>query len=613
MTTGSRSDNLVDHRIDAANREVERGFLRCATCGFENFTRAHECALCAAPCVDTAELGESAEALLMQTFLNPQRELTPQQQRARKRKEWTRKLDLQGRMFWYRSAVDNNRDGGLFPGYTVRFHAQAPLATPKPREGNAGVDATTEPVLTEVPDEIESISERASHHSDNSGHEQDASVSEQQLAVDTSMFAVELELVDAQHSNPAQFAFGDVLDTPLDETKRMLTLASEAFPSKFAGFVASAAALPVSSTLRHAKLSLHREYLLEESMELVSCIPTEHVRVPMRIEFLDESGVDAGGIHREWFTALNELLMSPERGLFKCTNRREQTYYINANSAHDLGDDHLLYFYATGRLVGRALLDGAVMSASFSAPLLKLILGMPVSFSDLEYYDAELHRSLVWLIENDGVDALGLDFSVTDRVGDNDVAVVDLVPRGRDIAVTDENKYEYLDLRFRYVLVESVALQLAALVRGVYEVIPPRLLMLFDYEELHFLLCGTNEIDVDDWERHTRTSLNLQDNKRVLQWFWEAVREMSSARRRRLLQFATGCSRVPLVGFKGLTSYDGRLCPFTLKGVTFETEGYVRSHACFNMLELPLFKSKRELRAVLDATLEDDVYGFTIV
>ncbi|KAJ0404709.1 hypothetical protein P43SY_006279 [Pythium insidiosum] len=318
----------------------------------------------------------------------------------------------------------------------------------------------------------------------------------------------------------------------------------------------------------------------------------DDVHLGFRVVFKGESGIDAGGLHREWIMLLNEMLTKPEVGLFKCTNRSDQTFYINANSAVDNGEDHLVFFFGAGRMVGRALLDGAVLGFHLSVPLLKMILGMPVTFDDLEYYDADLYRNLKWLLENEGVESLGLDFSVCEQrgfrsvVGDEvchdrdssaDVVVVDLIPNGRDVTVTDENKALYVDRRFKYVIFESVWEQLNVFLRGIYDVIPARLLLGFDYEELDYLLCGTGEIDVNDWEQNTRISLSLEDNPRVLEWFWQLVREMDGESRRRLLHFSTGSSRVPIVGFKGLTSYDGRLCPFTLKGIPFVTDQYIRT------------------------------------
>ncbi|GAB9476804.1 Nedd4 e3 ubiquitin-protein ligase wwp1, partial [Globisporangium polare] len=136
------------------------------------------------------------------------------------------------------------------------------------------------------------------------------------------------------------------------------------------------------------------------------------------------------------------------------------------------------------------------------------------------------------------------------------------------------------------------------------------LLMVFDPEELDYVLCGSDEIDVDDWEKHTRVNASLHGHK-ALRWFWEFVREMPNEYRRRLLHFATGSSRVPLGGFAALTSLDGRICPFLLKGVPLEENEYISSRACFNRLDVPLYDSRVKMGTVLFAILETELHGFT--
>ena len=430
---------------------------------------------------------------------------------------------------------------------------------------------------------------------------------------------VEMSVVQASESDAARWATGDRLSS-VERQKEVVLLAEQDFPARFAHFVTSTAALLTPAEVQFLKIHLHRHFIVEESMEHLSCMALKHLHLMIRIHFIEESGVDAGGLQREWFMLLNERLVDPELGLFRCVHRADQTFYLNATSRVDNGPDHLIYYYATGRLVGRALLEGTVLNFHLCVPLLKLVLGVPVTFDDLQYYDDEMYRSLVWLLTHDGVDALGLDFTVDERVandgdGDGETAaaatrVVELVPNGSTIAVTDANKHQYVDRKFKYLLFESVADQLHAFLKGVYEVIPPPLLMLFDYEELDYVLCGTQEIDVDDWEAHTQISSSLRGTK-TLQWFWQVVREMPNASRRRLLQFATGCSRVPLVGFKALTSYDGRLCKFTLEGTPYEECMYIRGHACFNRIDLPLYTDRDELQRILYATLDTDIYGFT--
>jgi len=310
------------------------------------------------------------------------------------------------------------------------------------------------------------------------------------------------------------------------------------------------------------------------------------------------------------FAILIDLLVAPDRGLFVYNDKSQQAYFLSPCSDGDLLPTQLLHLFATGRLLERALLKGSMLCFHLAPPLLKLMLGYPLSFDDLEDFDPEVYGSLRWLLENDHVDSLGLDFTVTVKDGDSH-RDIELVPGGRDIAVTDSNKREYVERKWQYLLVESVAPQLQCFLRGLYEIIPRDLLLLFDPEEFDFLLCGSDEIDVDDWERNTKYSEDMHHH-RALTWFWELVREMPNEYRRRLLQFSTGSSRVPLGGFSALTSYDGRLCPFTLKGVSLVGDGFIHSHACFNRLDLPLHVVRDELKAVLYAVLETEVYGFTM-
>ena len=55
---------------------------------------------------------------------------------------------------------------------------------------------------------------------------------------------------------------------------------------------------------------------------------------------------------------------------------------------------------------------------------------------------------------------------------------------------------------------------------------------------------------------------------KVIRWFWLAVESMSTEERVRLLQFTTGCSRVPAQGFKALQSHDGHFRKFNIQSVS---------------------------------------------
>ncbi|RLN48300.1 hypothetical protein BBJ29_001531 [Phytophthora kernoviae] len=586
-------DATSDHRLDTATREAEKGFEVCSVCEFENFKDALFCSICGER-MDTNRSADNSSKNKKKrrkfTRKNKKkqtepRNLTERQVRANKRKEWTRKLDVEGKMYWYRATEegDNEAVAPARVGKVIRF-VKPNTSTKMPGQMQGPVMNLSEMAVVE-PGKTKVFSEVA-----------------------------DMDILPAYKWNASVRATGETLEndnnpTGVDRRRETLTLAGKDFPAKYAFFVKTTAALLVPPEVEFLKLSIHRDYMFEESMEHLSCIEEKYIRSAMRINFLEESGVDAGGLHREWFMMLTELLTNKKAGLFVRTHGDDAGYFLNSNSRYENGEEHLIYYYAIGRFLGRALLEGTVLNFHLSVPLLKLILGTPLCMDDVRYFDPELYKNMKWMLENDGVEALDLDFSVLERVGDRHM-VVDLIPNGRDIEVTNANKHEYLERKFEHLLLRSVADQLHVFLQGFYEVIPQHLLMLFDYEELDYLMCGSPEIDVDDWQKHSVVGESLARSPTIA-WFWELVREMPNEYRRRLLQFTTGCSRVPLVGFRGLTSYDGRVCLFTIRGIVGAPDEFVRSYACFNRLDLPLGLTRQQLKDMLYGILDTELYGFT--
>ncbi|KAG6619605.1 HECT E3 ubiquitin ligase [Phytophthora cinnamomi] len=210
------------------------------------------------------------------------------------------------------------------------------------------------------------------------------------------------------------------------------------------------------------------------------------------------------------------------------------------------------------------------------------------------------------------------------QTSDGTVVTDELKPGGKDIPVTDANKEEYLTLLLKHKMFAGVGEQLAALLQGLYDVLPRSLLAVFDYQELELLLCGVPSIDVADWESHTDVryvraeqgfNSPTSSEQQVVQWFWEAVRVFSQEERARLLQFVTGTSRVPAEGFRALLSHDGHIRRFGLQLVSIgapPTGLYPKAHTCFNRLDLPVYRSYEELVTYLTLVINMEITGFTM-
>lgn len=159
------------------------------------------------------------------------------------------------------------------------------------------------------------------------------------------------------------------------------------------------------------------------------------------------------------------------------------------NRASWINTEHLSFFKFVGRIIGKAIYDGRLLDAYFTRSMYKHILGRPVDYRDIESIDPEYYNSLVWMLQNDITDVIDQTFAVeADDFGQ--MKIIDLVPGGRDIPVTQENKIEYVKLITEQKLTRSIQDQIDAFLKGFYEIVPKELIQIFSDAELELLISG---------------------------------------------------------------------------------------------------------------------------
>ncbi len=310
-------------------------------------------------------------------------------------------------------------------------------------------------------------------------------------------------------------------------------------------------ALRILSGQCHIKI--RRSHIFEDSYAEIMRQPANDLKKRLMIKFDGEDGLDYGGLSREFFFLLSHEMFNPFYCLFEYSAHDNYTLQINPHSG--INPEHLNYFKFIGRVVGLAIFHRRFLDAFFIGALYKMMLHKPVSLQDMEGVDADFHRSLVWTLENDIEGVLDQTFSTEDeRFGVT--TVEDLKPNGRDIAVTNENKKEYVDLMTKWRIQKRVDEQFQAFITGFHELIPAELVNVFDERELELLIGGIAEIDVDDWKKHTDYR-GYTENDEVIKFFWQTIKSWDGEQKSRLLQFATGTSRIPVNGFKDLQGSDG--------------------------------------------------------
>jgi E3 ubiquitin-protein ligase HUWE1 len=361
------------------------------------------------------------------------------------------------------------------------------------------------------------------------------------------------------------------------------------------------------------RITVRRRDVFQDSFEQLRYKTTEEMRRRLTVSFVGEEGIDAGGLTREWYGVLAREIFNPNYGLFIGAGD-SVTFQPNPASGLVNSDWHLSYFKFVGRVIGKAICDGHLLDAHFTRSFYKHILGLPVTVLDLEAIDPEYYKTLK-MIQDVPLEDLGLDLVFTAESNDfGEVKVVELVPGGRDMPVTDTNKNEYIKLISHHRMTSAIKQQIDSFLDGFHELVPPELISIFDAQELELLISGLPDIDLDDLRANTEY-VGYKSSDPMISYFWAALRSFSKEERALFLQFVTGTSKVPLDGFTALQGSEG-VRKFNIHRA-FGAHLLPTTHTCFNQLDLPDYteaaNAEEETREKILIAVRNGSQGFGFV
>lgn len=352
------------------------------------------------------------------------------------------------------------------------------------------------------------------------------------------------------------------------------------------------------------RVAVRRSKIFEDSFSELRRASTDDMRKRLSVIFHGEEGVDAGGVTREWYSVLAREIFNENYALFRSTH---DGVTFQPNPLSYVNKDHLDYFRFVGRIIGKAVCDGHLLDAHFTRSFYKHMLGVPVTYHDVEGMDPEYYKNLQQILEYP-LDDLGLDLTFSAEASVfGQVEIVDLIPDGRNIPVTDENKMDYVRLITHHRMTSSIQPQIDAFLEGFHDLVPPELISIFNEHELELLISGLPDIDLEDLRANTDYH-GYRPTDDQIAWFWSALKSFSREEQALFLQFVTGTSKVPLEGFVALQGMRGPQ-KFNIHKA-FGSHLLPTAHTCFNQLDLPSYGSEEETREKLLLAIKEGSEGF---
>ncbi|KAJ3207945.1 Ubiquitin-protein ligase E3B [Dinochytrium kinnereticum] len=388
----------------------------------------------------------------------------------------------------------------------------------------------------------------------------------------------------------------------------------------FRSFVSSEASSRTNSGIT---VTINRTRVLEDGFAQLRGVAASRLKAIIRVKFvnqygLPEAGIDQNGVFKEFLEDICKRAFATDFNLFRVTPDGNCIPSLTSS----IHEEHLYLFDFIGKMLGKALLEGIVIDIPFATFIYAKMLGKMTFLEDLPSLDAQLYKNMLFLKHYNGdAEDLGLSFTVDSDVF-GEIQSKEIKPGGRNIEVTNDNKYEYIHLVSDYKLNQECKDQFRALIGGFRSMIPEQYLHIFSPTELKRLMSGdTIDIDIKDLRSYCRYEGGYYDAHPTIRSLWQIIQDFEVSERRAFLKFVTSCSSPPVGGFQYLDP------PFTIRFVeggasddpdavsplralgsflklSKDASRLPTAATCFNLLKLPAYSKKSTLKAKLTLAIK---------
>lgn len=348
----------------------------------------------------------------------------------------------------------------------------------------------------------------------------------------------------------------------------------------------------------HLRIQVRRSHIAHDSITSIKKHQGD-LKKALKVEFIGEPGIDAGGLKKEWFLLLTKALFNQENGMFYYNDESHLCWF--APMPLERNDE---LYYMVGVVLGLAIYNSTILDLKFPLVLYKKLLSKRVTLEDYTELFPSTGKGLNDLLNYKGdVSEFCLFFDTTFKDSFGQVVTENLISNGSDIPVTNENRRSYVTKYIEFYLNEIISPQFQSFHRGFHNVIGGNALSLFSPKEIEMLVCGNNETKIDTEVFKSITKYSGWGSEEdalksdVCKWFWEWFDDLTYNDQKKFLSFVTGSDRIPATGISTMN--------FKVTRLMNSHKRLPVAHTCFNELCLYEYHTKEEMLHKLELSINE--------
>ncbi|KNE55026.1 hypothetical protein AMAG_00964 [Allomyces macrogynus ATCC 38327] len=157
--------------------------------------------------------------------------------------------------------------------------------------------------------------------------------------------------------------------------------------------VAQYQTLFVGVRVLYLKLSVRRDHVVRDTFVQLASVSAAELRKQLKVQFVGEVAVDAGGVQKEWLHLVMRNVVAPECGMFVPAGNHGVWFrpWVGTPVLTEVLEEYELI----GKLVGLAVFHSILINVPFPLALYKKLANERVTLAELTEIDPDLGKGLV--------------------------------------------------------------------------------------------------------------------------------------------------------------------------------------------------------------------------
>ncbi|XP_052243277.1 probable E3 ubiquitin-protein ligase HECTD4 isoform X2 [Dreissena polymorpha] len=321
------------------------------------------------------------------------------------------------------------------------------------------------------------------------------------------------------------------------------------------------------------------------------------------VKFTGEEVHGTSGSFRHFLWKMAREIQDPSVSLLvPCSSTSYRGRCILRPGPLTVSEENLITFL--GQLLGITIRADIPIGLDLMASFWKALVGLPMdSVMDIKEADPLTYSYLkkIEMVESES-ELLALCADVYPRFVYPSLSgeEVELVPRGRHLLVSWENRQHYINTiqELRKADLMNVR-RMEALRTGLATILPLQLLVIMTPGDMEMRTCGQPVINIAFLKAHTMYQVGLMETDKHIQYFWHTLENLSQEDLCRFIKFACNQERIP----QACPCKDGgtdtaHVPPYPMKiappdGTAGSPDSrYIRVETCMFMIKLPQYSSQ---------------------